>query len=97
MRQPDDSFSSGRGGEVFPKMTQMGRLRPLDRPFPGFSFFQRVTESVGLIFKSRLKRGTIFLWEVYEENASSKVVRVSKVSELNGNLMISNFLEHPRF
>ena len=51
------------GDEVFPKMTQMGRLRPLDRPFPGFSFFQRVTESVGLIFKSRFKRGTNFFVE----------------------------------
>ena len=33
------------------------------------------------------------MWKVYEKNASSTVVRVSKVSELNGNLMILNFLD----
>ena len=39
----------------------------------------------------------MFLWKVYEKDASSTVVTVSKVSDLNGNLIILNFLEHPRF
>ena len=78
-------------------MTQMGRLRPLDRPFPGFSFFKGLRNLSVWYSKVGLKEAQIFLWKVYEENASSTVVRVSKVSELNGNLMILNFLEQPRF
>ena len=53
--------------------------------------------SSGLASQVGLKEAQIFLWKVYEKNASSTVVGVSKVSELNGNLMILNFLEHPRF
>ena len=78
-------------------MTHMGRLRLLDRPFPGFSFFKGLRNLSVWYSKVGLKEAQIFLWKVYEKDASSTVVRVSKVSDLNGNLMILNFLEHPRF
>ena len=75
----------------------MGRLRPLDRSFPGFSFFKGLRNLSVWYSIVGLKEAQIFLWKVYEKDASSTVVRVSKVSDLNGNLMILNFLEHPRF
>ena len=45
-------------------------------------------KSVGLIFKSRLKRGTNVLWIGYEKDAFSTVVKVSKGLDLDGNLLI---------
>ena len=78
-------------------MTHMGRLRPLDGPFPGFSFFKGLRNLSVCYSKVGLKGAKIFWWKVYEKDASSTVVTVSKGSDLNGNLMILNFLEHPRF
>ena len=78
-------------------MTHMGRLRPLDGPFPGFSFFKGLRNLSVWYSKVGLKKAQIFLWKVYEKDASSTVVRVSKGPDLNGNLIILNFLEHPRF
>ena len=78
-------------------MTLMGRLRPLDRSFPGFRFFKGLRNPSVWYSKVGLKGAQFFLWKVYDKDASSKVVKVSKGSDLNGNLMILNFLEHPRF
>ena len=86
-----------KGGEVFPTMTHMGRLRPVDGPIPGFSFFKGLRNLSVCYSKVGLKGAQIFWWKVYEKDASSTVVTVSKGSDLNGNLMILNFLEHPRF
>ena len=67
-------------------MTQMGRLRPLEGPYPGLS--GRIAKSVVWIFKRRLKRGTDVFWKVYEKDAFSTIVKVSKRSDLDGNLLI---------
>ena len=47
-----------------------------------------LVKSVGLIFKSRLKRGTNVLWIVCEKDAFSTVIKVSKGLDLDGNLLI---------
>ena len=99
LKQPDDSFFiwKGGGGEVFPKMTLMGRLRPLDRPFPGFRFFKGLRNPSVWYSKVGLKGAQIFLWKLYDKDASSTVVRVNKGSDPKGNFVVLNFLEHPRF
>ena len=81
-----------KGGEEI-----MGRLHPLNGPtFPRLEIILRIV-ICRFDIKSRLKRGTNVLWKVYEKDAFSTVVKVSKGSNLNRNRLISNFSEHPRF
>ena len=67
----------------------------LDGPFPGFRFFKALRNLSVKYSKIGLKGAQFFLWKVYEKDASSTVVRVSKGPDLNGNLLILNFFKHP--
>ena len=40
------------------------------------------------MFKRRLERGTNVFWKVYEKDAFSTIVKVSKGLDLDGNLLI---------
>ena len=78
-------------------MTHTGRPPPIRRTFSRLQLFKGLRNLSVRYSRVGLKKAQIFLWKVYEKDAFSTVVRVSKVSNLNGNLTILNFLEHPRF